>query len=354
MAEAQLPKLNVGLLLSKLDLSLSKTEAIESCKIYFKITSSKIIHDVLELELEPLQKNSQQNTTIHLVRFWLNRLALTKEAYLIVGNEFSEIKKNLKPPIFEEISKGKNIENASFKISTRNLSSSTGTQKDTHLTSISSLVNELNKVGFQKTNMTNPDFEFVILRLNHPETTEIIGLKLWKCVDNFESRRAHLRPVLHPTATNPRIARAMINMASSSKEILDPFCGAGGILLEASEIGLRATGVDIDPLMIKRAELNLKDHLEIELHVKDALSWNKKTECVVTDLPYGKSSKLEGEIAELLHNFLKHYATLTDKIVVCFPVGTKYNINPPWNVQYEFELYMHKSLTRKILVLKKN
>ncbi|MGV8162750.1 MAG: DNA methyltransferase [Candidatus Nanoarchaeia archaeon] len=372
----------IGLILSKTNLEMSKAEAIESCKIYFEISSSKIINNLFVLELQT------KDSFFHKAQLWLNRLAFTKEAFLILENERKELKKqgeelkdhseegkqeakNLKEQseerkeqsedprleneeLKEEISqiakmlKDKELSETSFKVSTRNLLSSFGAFDSNH--AIKNLATQLTSFGFEKAEMTSPDLEFVVINADHP----VVGLKLWENFEPFEERRAHLRPVLHPTATNPRLARAMINLAGARQEILDPFCGAGGTMLEACEIGLSATGIDIDPLMIKRAELNLKNLPKIKLHEGDALTWNKRAECVITDLPYGKSSKLDGEITELLLKFLDHYVTLTDKSVVCFPEGTIFSAPDPWKIKYDFNTYIHKSLTRRIVVLEKN
>ncbi|MGV8169347.1 MAG: methyltransferase domain-containing protein [Candidatus Nanoarchaeia archaeon] len=330
----------VGLLLSKANLEMSKAEATESCKVYFEIASSESINNLLVVELQ------SKDNFFHELRVWLNRLALTKEAFLILEPKGNEPQNEFLVRI-TKILKNKEIKDVSFKISTRNLSSSDGTKE---YIALPDFAKQLTDAGFQKTSMTNPDLEFVIINADK----QLLGVKLWENLEPFEERKAHLRPVLHPTAINPRLGRAMLNLAGAKNEVLDPFCGAGGMLLEAAEINLRATGVDIDPLMIKRAELNLKDQARIELQEGDALTWQKKTECVVTDLPYGRSSKLEGEIAELIRKFLEHYAPLTDKIVFCFPSETKFEAPTPWRVKYDFEIYIHKSLTRRIVVLGKD
>jgi putative methyltransferase (TIGR01177 family) len=358
MEEAFYEKIKIGLLLSKTNTSMSEAEAIESCKIYFKIISSEMINNLLVLELinqtsKAQKQNDTKTKTTNLLNMWLGRLALTKEAYLLIGQV--EIKNKLEEAqlnpdfsnntqIIKELTNNK--ENPTFKISIRNISPSDG--KINY--SLKDFAKELAKYEFHKTDMHFPDLEFVIL--NASKT--FFGIKIHTNLNDFEKRKAHLRPILHPTAINPALARAMINLAGAKKEILDPFCGMGGILLEASLIGLNATGIDIAPLMIKRAKLNFQNEAckdKISLHELDALNWKLKAECIVTDLPYGKSSKLNSSITDLIENFLVHYSTLTKKIVLCFPKGTIYAFPKNWKVLYEFEIYIHKSLTRNILVL---
>lgn len=47
----------------------------------------------------------------------------------------------------------------------------------------------------------------------------------------------------------PRMARALLNLHSDNRlNVLDPFCGSGTSLLEASLLGLNSKGYDIDPI----------------------------------------------------------------------------------------------------------
>ena len=71
-------------------------------------------------------------------------------------------------------------------------------------------------------------------------------------------RKAHLRPELQPTSLHPRLARALINLTGIRKGILlEPFCGAGGILLEAGLMGIKTVGYDIDKIVLKKCKINL-------------------------------------------------------------------------------------------------
>ncbi len=51
----------------------------------------------------------------------------------------------------------------------------------------------------------------------------------------------------------PKLARMMINLAgvSREKQIYDPFCGDGTILMEAARLGHPVAGSDIDPIAVK-------------------------------------------------------------------------------------------------------
>lgn len=58
---------------------------------------------------------------------------------------------------------------------------------------------------------------------------------------------------------NPQIVRAILNMLSvhSRARILDPFCGSGTSLVECAHLGMRATGVDLNPLAVFIANTKL-------------------------------------------------------------------------------------------------
>ena len=76
--------------------------------------------------------------------------------------------------------------------------------------------------------------------------------------------------------------------------LLDPFCGTGGILMEASSIGARAIGVDIQQEMAKGACKNIEFYgLNAELIVGDAQELpirDESVDAIATDFPYGRSS----------------------------------------------------------------
>lgn len=56
----------------------------------------------------------------------------------------------------------------------------------------------------------------------------------------------------------PKLSQILINLCSPSLEgiIIDPFCGSGGLLMEAGLMGYRAEGSDINPKMTECAKLN--------------------------------------------------------------------------------------------------
>ena len=83
-----------------------------------------------------------------------------------------------------------------------------------------------------------------------------IGFQSWVASDTFSRRRAHTWEAPHPSAMHPSMARALVNLGCAIR-IHDPFCGAGGFLIEAEQAGIRASGADIHEGMLARARKKL-------------------------------------------------------------------------------------------------
>ena len=62
----------------------------------------------------------------------------------------------------------------------------------------------------------------------------------------FEEMKPHKRPFFHPGCMSPKLARCMVNLSRIREGdlVLDPFCGTGGILMEAGIIGARLVGCE--------------------------------------------------------------------------------------------------------------
>ncbi|MBU1004671.1 MAG: methyltransferase domain-containing protein [Nanoarchaeota archaeon] len=232
------------------------------------------------------------------------------------------------------------------------------------------------KLKSPKVNLTNPktSIEFFITK------DKIYAAKLIKELKHsFESRKAHKRPELHPTALNPKLARALINLAGAQKEVMDPFCGAGGILIEAGLMKLKPIGYDLYKEMVKKSKRNM-GHYKIKgykLINQDALKIKTRYDYIVSDLPYGLNTSIwvkKGKenkkislkqkdkkqriknIEEFYLKFLKILKKiLKKKAVIIFPHYVNYKSlikKANLKIEKEFSQFIHGSLTRKIVVLK--
>lgn len=123
----------------------------------------------------------------------------------------------------------------------------------------------------------------------------------------FDRRKVAERPFFSPISLHPRYARALINLTEAKRgdTVLDPFCGTGGIVLEAALLGMRALGSDIDPEMVEGCRLNL-EHFGVEGEVQvadvgDVPSTFGKVGAVATDPPYGRAASTKKEQIDILY-----------------------------------------------------
>ncbi|QLH74507.1 MAG: methyltransferase domain-containing protein [Methanomassiliicoccales archaeon] len=118
----------------------------------------------------------------------------------------------------------------------------------------------------------------------------------------FDLRRVAERPFFSPISLHPRYARALINLTGLKKgeAVLDPFCGTGGILIEAAIMGLRTYGSDISEEMIEGARRNIEhfglraDRLEV-IDVGSVHDVFGEVDGIVTDPPYGRATSTNKE-----------------------------------------------------------
>jgi len=204
--------------------------------------------------------------------------------------------------------------------------------------------NDKNQVDLE-----NPD---ETIRVYISEEEYVIG-KLVEDINRslFEKRKNHNRPFSSPVSLDPVLARVLVNLTGVKPggKILDPFCGTGGILIEAGLCGIDVYGTDMQKDMVKGARENLEEYGVIRNSIKQAeiedveQVFDQKFDAVVADLPYGKASKTEGNPVE---SFLEVAPELTDGKVVF--MSDQDSIN---DLEPEFEIYVHKNLTRYIYCL---
>lgn len=179
------------------------------------------------------------------------------------------------------------------------------------------------------------------------------------------ARRPRKRPVFHPSTMPPKLARCLVNLGRPADEavFLDPFCGVGGILLEASLIRCKAIGVDTDPRMIRGAKKNLSHYRAdaFGLIVGDATKMPlRSVGSIVTDPPYGREASTHGrELGSLLKDFLPSAHSLLSKqgcLCICCPSDVqilRIAKAAGFELVESHMAYVHRSLTRRIVVFRK-
>jgi tRNA (guanine10-N2)-dimethyltransferase len=212
----------------------------------------------------------------------------------------------------------------------------------------------------KQVNLNNPDLE---IRILITDTNVYVGIKIAEIIrSNFEKRKVQHRPFFSPISLHPKLARALVNLSLIKKDetLLDPFCGTGGILLEAGLIGARAIGSDIEKKMIVGCQKTLehykiKNYTLIHSDIGQIFNQISKVDAVVTDLPYGKSTTTKGEniknlynrafekIAQLLKN--NSLAVIGSPDIDIYSIGKKY-----FSILEKHEFRVHRSLTRYFAV----
>ncbi len=205
-----------------------------------------------------------------------------------------------------------------------------------------------------KVDLKSPKFPIIMAKAGE---RMIVGLLEYENPNEFMGRKAHLRPGFSPVSLDPRLARACVNLTSirPGQTLIDPFCGTGGVIIEAAMMGINTTGIDMDALMVHKCALNLEYfNIEADILQGDALGIKGKFDHMVTDLPYGLSSRLSSGLTELYHKFMrKSIEHVRGTSVVMFPsfVDHKEFLHG-WEEVASYEHYLHKNLTKRIVVIK--
>lgn len=160
--------------------------------------------------------------------------------------------------------------------------------------------------GKRKVTFSNPDF---IVRTIHTDRWHIGVLMYQIDLKGINKRRAPLRPFFSPVTVHPKYARFLINLSRTTKGsvILDPFCGTGGILIEAHLMSRRVIGSDASLNMVKGCRMNMR-YFGIPSRVMHSdfldLKLQEKPDAIITDLPYGRSSELHNHTVEELKDLI--------------------------------------------------
>lgn len=154
--------------------------------------------------------------------------------------------------------------------------------------------------------------------------------------DLLEKRKVGERPFFSPISLHPKFARALINLTGVKRggTVLDPFCGTGGIVIEAAEMGMRAVASDFDEEMVIGCQENM-DFYGLELADFDTVDIGEigerfhEVDAVCTDPPYGRSTKTGGE------NIDHIYARAGESIPRSLRQGARAGIVLPHHVDFD-------------------
>ncbi len=254
--------------------------------------------------------------------------------------------------LFEK-AKGIDIEGETFRVKVKKLGAEINTEKIER--TLGAIIAAKNK----KVNLKFPDAEIRVCVADKC----FVGERIVE-IDRkqYEKRKSNLRPFFSPISLHPRIARAMVNLARAKEghSLLDPFCGTGGILIEAGLTGLNIIGSDIDEKMVEGTKGNLeffglRKYRIFKSDIGEIARYVKKVDAVVTDPPYGRSASTKKEPVtdlyrrafEILNKVLKKNRYL----VIVVPNKEFIELGKEFFELAEcYSLRVHKSLTRNICV----
>lgn len=334
--------MNILFELSKENISLAIDEII-SC-----LNAEDISYTVTEKNNDVLIISTNTNVdTIKNVAYRLAHTFYVDELFFICSNSLDEIEKNAK----------KNLIDLPGSIAIRSKNRSKNKNSQQIIQKIAEIYTKNKKV-----NLTNPDNEIRVF---------ISDLKIYVCrklvnIDRsqYEKRKVQFRPYFSPISLHPKIARALVNLSCVKKNetLLDPFCGTGGILLEAGLIGVKIIGNDIEKKMIYGCKETLEFYKlkNYQLFCLDIGDINKKVssvDAIVTDLPYGKAATTAGEDMDKLYNraFEVFSEILKEKKKAVIGLSDKKWLKSQKSLKllkfHEFRA--HKSLTRYFAVFEK-
>lgn len=287
---------------------------------------------------------------------WVNRLTFTNFIYEVIlqSHRLDDFKEEIKKVDFSRFYD----KNFSAKIKKVNFDNNEF-EFDDYLKPI------WKKFENPQVNLKNPDFEFFYFHNNNDSNFKLrFAFKIFENTKNYLVRMPKLRPVKKPYTLKSDMARAAINYLNiKNGVVLDPFCGIGGILLEAYDMDFEVVGNDINYNDLKHMKTNFdyffpdNNDEKISRSCADSRKQFLKENSIdgiVTDIPYGKSSRLLGE--DLYDDFLKMakiYLKPNKRIVVIYANFTPFKdlALKYFSEVIEIEEYINKSMTRYILVL---
>ena len=307
-------------ILSKDYLELATDEIIAISKMYDRFAKAKVISNLIIIQ----SKTSWDEIAKRASFIRVSGQILRKMSGLFLDENNFEVLKNAKTFVCRII----NLSSNQFDVP--ELENSMGDM--------------ISKFTRAKVELENPD---IIVYLIFTDQENFFGFS-----KRIDERRA-IKIKNHPHELDWNLTRAMINLIGlkEGETVCDPFCGTGTTLLEAESMGIRAIGLDFDEKMCKISKENLKAN-EYKSNVfksdfQDLSKISGKFDGIVTDLPYGRASKVSDHPEEILKKF---FAILPKRKRAAVMYKKELGNNLRLVGSKKYEIYRHKSLTRTILI----
>ena len=308
-------------ILSKDYLELAIDEVTTIVKMYDRFAKIKIISNLVIIQSKTdVNKISERLTFVKT-----SGQILRKMSGLFLDQENFQVLKNTKTFVCRIINLSSN------QINTSELENSMGDM--------------ISKFTNAKVKLENPDITIYLIFTNEEN---FFGFS-----EKIKERKRPTKTKKYPHELDWKLTRVMINLTGLKKgqTLCDPFCGTGTTLLESESMGINAIGIDFDQKMCEISKENLKNNgykSEIlKSDFQELVKISEKFDGIVTDLPYGRSSKTSEKPEDILKRFIsimpKH-----KKIAIMY----KKELDPKMKLKglKKYQIYRHKSLTRTILI----
>jgi tRNA (guanine10-N2)-dimethyltransferase len=307
--------------LSKDYLELATDEIIAIAKMYDRFAKAKVISNLVIIQ----SKTNWKEITKRATFVKISGQILRKMSGLFLDEENIGVLKNAKTFVCRIV----NLSSNQFNIP--ELESSMGDM--------------ISKFSHAKVNLENPDITVYLIFTNNEN---FFG---------FSKRvKVAIRPKKikkYPHELDWKLTRLMINLIGLKKgeTVCDPFCGTGTTLLEAESMGIHAIGLDFDEKMCEIAKENLKVngyHSKVsKSEFQELTKISEKFDGIVTDLPYGISSKASEKPQEILKKF---FSIIPKRKRIAIMYKKELDFNSKLSGLKKYHIYRHKSLTRTILI----
>ena len=182
-------------------------------------------------------------------------------------------------------------------------------------------------------NLKEPDF---VVKMQMCDKVHLFIEQRVTETDLLNKRKVSERPFFSPISLHPKYARALINMTAvkTGGTVLDPFCGTGGIAIEAAAMGMKAIASDFDEEMVIGCQENM-DFYGLKLSdfevsdISDIVGRFSEIDSVCTDPPYGRSTKTGGEDIDRI------YARAGEAIPKVLKLGARAGIVLPHPMEFD-------------------
>jgi tRNA (guanine10-N2)-dimethyltransferase len=214
-------------------------------------------------------------------------------------------------------------------------------------------------LAYGRVSFSNPDF--IVLAV-YADKWYISIVRYIRDTKKMNLRRSPLRPFFSPISLHPKFAKFMVNLSRTrpGDTVLDPFCGTGGILIEAGLAHRKIVGNDASLVMVKGARLNLK-YFSIQGRIYNAKIQDLKVEehvdAIISDMPYGRSSPVIGDIESLYEASFAKFAEILESGRYCVIIVSDSGLlsyAAAFSTVETIRVKVHNSLTRYYVVLRRN